>query len=153
MVTVRRDRYVVALPEGHRLAARRHLRMADLRDDGLVVHSGQGRSVIHGAVVTLCRDAGFEPDIRHEVAETSTLVTFVAAGLGVAVVPEPVSELGVPGAVYRPLRTSARLDLVVASRAGDDSALVTRTLGVLQRQFDAGLDAGTVTPPASVSGA
>lgn len=133
--TVRQDRYVVAVPEGHRLADRRRVRVADLRQEGLVVHSGQGRSAMHTAVVALCRAEGFEPDIRHEVAETSTMVTFVAAGLGVAIVPEPVADLGVAGATYRPLATSARMDLVVATRADDASALVARALDVVQREL------------------
>lgn len=131
---LRRERYVVALPEGHRLAGRSRVRMADLRDEGLVVHSGRGRSAMHDVVVGLCRDAGFEPTIRHEVAETSTLVTFVAAGLGVAVVPEPVSELGVAGATYRPLAGRARMDLLAVTRGDDDSAALARTLTVLRAQ-------------------
>lgn len=131
--TLREDHYVVALPQEHPLASRTELQVTDLRDEGLLVHAGQGRSAMHTAVVRLCRDAGFEPRIRHEVAETSTLVTFVAAGLGVAVVPEPVADLGVAGATYRPLVTQTRLPLVVATRAGDDSALVQRTVGVLRR--------------------
>jgi DNA-binding transcriptional LysR family regulator len=136
MVTLREERYVVALPEGHRLATRSRLRMADLRDEDLIVHSGHGRSAMYDAVVGLCRDAGFEPAIRHEVAETSTLVTFVAAALGVAIVPEPVSELVVAGATYRPLAGRARMELAVATRADDDSALLARTLRVLRRQFE-----------------
>jgi DNA-binding transcriptional LysR family regulator len=131
---LRQEKYVVALPEGHRLAARSKVRVADLRDEDLIVHSGRGRSAMYDAVSALCRDAGFEPVIRHEVAETSTLVTFVAAALGVAIVPEPVSELMVAGAVYRPLASRARMELVAATRAGDDSALLARTLHVLQRQ-------------------
>jgi len=137
MVTLREERYVVALPEGHRLASRSRVRMADLRDEDLIVHSGHGRSAMYDAVVGLCRDAGFEPVIRHEVAETSTLVTFVAAGLGVAVVPAPVAELVVAGATYRPLASRARMDLVVATRADDDSALLARTLRVLRAQVGA----------------
>ena len=136
MATLRAERYVVAVPEGHRLATRSRVRMADLRDEDLVVHSGHGRSAMYGAVVGLCRDAGFEPVIRHEVAETSTLVTFVAAGLGVAIVPEPVAQLVVAGATYRPLASRARMDLVVATRADDDSALLARTLVVLRRQLE-----------------
>jgi DNA-binding transcriptional LysR family regulator len=136
MATLRAERYVVAVPEGHRLATRTRVRMADLRDEDLVVHSGHGRSAMYGAVVGLCRDAGFEPVIRHEVAETSTLVTFVAAGLGVAIVPEPVAQLVVAGATYRPLASRARMDLVVATRADDDSALLARTLVVLRRQLE-----------------
>jgi len=137
MVTLREERYVVALPEGHRLAARSRVRMADLRDEDLIVHSGHGRSAMYDAVVGLCRDAGYEPVIRHEVAETSTLVTFVAAALGVAIVPEPVSELVVAGTVYRPLASRARMELVAATRADDDSALLARTLRVLSRQMGA----------------
>jgi DNA-binding transcriptional LysR family regulator len=136
MLTLREERYVVALPEDHRLATRSRLRLADLRDEDLIVHSGHGRSAMYDAVVGLCRDAGFEPAIRHEVAETSTLVTFVAAGLGVAIVPEPVAELVVAGATYRPLASRARMDLVVATRADDDSAALARTLRVLRRQFE-----------------
>ena len=131
LTPLREEKYVVALPEGHRLAGRNRVRVADLRDEDLIVHSGHGRSAMFDAVTALCRDAGFEPSIRHEVAETSTLVTFVAAALGVAVVPEPVTALVVAGTVYRPLATRARMDLVAATRADDDSALLARTLRVL----------------------
>ena len=91
---------------------------------------------MYDLVVGLCREAGFEPRVRHEVAETSTLVTFVAAGLGVALVPEPVAELGVAGATYRPLEAAGRgIDLVAARRADDDGAALARTLAVLDRQL------------------
>ena len=132
VTTLRREGLIVARPEGHRLAARKRLRVADLRDEDLVVHAGQGRSVMHGLVTALCREAGFEPRVRHEVAETSTLVTFVAAGLGVALVPEPVAALGVAGATYRPLvGPSARIDLAAAVRADEDAPHVARALQVL----------------------
>jgi DNA-binding transcriptional LysR family regulator len=132
---LRRERLIVALPDGHRLAARSRLRVGDLEEEDLIVHAGQGRSVMYDAVLGLCRSAGFEPRVRHEVAETSTLVTFVAAGLGIAVVPEPVSALGVAGVVYLPLAAKeARIDLLAATR-DDTGAALARTLGVLERQL------------------
>lgn len=132
---LRRERLLVALPDGHRLAGRERVRMADLREEDFIVHAGSRRSVMYGLVVGLCQSAGFNPRVHHEVAETSTLVTFVAAGLGVAVVPEPVAELGVPGAMYRPLSArGAWVDLAAATRAGDDRAALGRTLAVLTRQ-------------------
>ena len=133
VTTLRRESLIVALPEAHPLAARDRLTVSDLRDEELIVHVGRGRSVMHGVVTALCREAGFEPKVRHEVAETSTLVTFVAAGLGVAVVPEPVAALGVAGATYRPLDGSARVDLAAATRADDESAALGRALAVLRR--------------------
>jgi DNA-binding transcriptional LysR family regulator len=132
---LRRERLLVALPDGHRLVGRQRIRLADLREEDFIVHAGGRRSMMHGLVVDLCRSAGFDPRVRHEVAETSTLVTFVAAGLGVAIVPEPVAELGVTGATYRPLTArGAKVDLAVATRAGDDRATLRRTLAVLTHQ-------------------
>jgi DNA-binding transcriptional LysR family regulator len=131
VATLRRDRLIVALPDAHRLAERRRLRVEDLRGEDLVIHA-TGRSVMHGTVQALCRDAGFEPRVRHQVAETSTLVTFVAAGLGIAVVPEPVSRLGVAGTTYLPLADrDARIDLATAVRADDNSPALARVLTVL----------------------
>jgi len=129
---LRTERLIVALPDGHRLAGRRRVRVADLRHEDLVMHPARGRSVMHGLVTALCQEEGFLPRVRHEVAETSTLVTFVAAGLGVAVVPEPVAALGVPGTVYRPLASPrARVELAAATRAGEEAAAVARALEVL----------------------
>jgi DNA-binding transcriptional LysR family regulator len=131
MSTVRRDRLIVALPEDHRLTRRKRLKIEDLEDVDLIVHASRGRSVMHGIVTALCREAGFTARIRHEVSETSTLVTFVASGLGVAVVPEPVAELGVPGTTYRPLAGKHDIELVAAVRADDDSPVLGRALAVL----------------------
>lgn len=128
---LRRERLVVALSEGHRLTTRQRVRVADLRDEEFIVHPARGRSVMHELVLSLCRQAGFVPRIRHEVAETSTLVTFVASGLGVAVVPEPVASLGVPGATYRPLAGRERVDLEVATREDDEAPHLARALEVL----------------------
>lgn len=131
---VRRDRLIVVLPEGHRLARRKRLAMADLAGEDLVVHAGHGRSVMHDVVQGLAREAGFAPRIRHEVAETSTLVTFVAAGLGVAVAPAPVAALGISGATYRPLGPATLgIDLLVGTRADDDSPQLARAVDTLHR--------------------
>jgi DNA-binding transcriptional LysR family regulator len=132
LTPLRRERLIVALPDGHRLAGRKRLRVADLRDEDFIVHAGRGRSVMSGLVRRLCREAGFEPRVRQEVGETSTLITFVAAGLGVALVPEPVATLVVPGATYRPLAGDGYVELVAATREGDESPVLGRALAVLE---------------------
>ncbi|GAA1481358.1 LysR substrate-binding domain-containing protein [Gordonia sinesedis] len=126
---VRDDRLIVALPDEHPLAERRQLTVADLRDADFVAHAGHGRSVMNATLVRLCAAAGFVPNIRHEVAETSTLVTLVAAGLGVAVVPEPTAALQLSGVTYRPLRApNATVELAVARLADDAATPVSPTV-------------------------
>ena len=80
----------------------------------------------------LFADAGEAPRIRHEVGETSTLVTLVAGGLGVAVVPEPVSALALAGVTYVPLvRPVTSVELAVAHRTDRAEPHLLRTLEVL----------------------
>ena len=132
-VTLRRDPLIAALPDGHPLARHDQLDVADLRDQDFIAHAGQGRSVMGGVLAAVCADAGFAPRIRHEVSETSTLVTLVAAGLGVAVVPAPTADLDVAGVSYRPLRpASLAVELVAAHLAGGASPAIGRALEVLR---------------------
>lgn len=133
VISLRRDRLVLALPSGHPLARRARVDVAHLRGQDLIVHSADRRSAMYDVVLRLCRNAGFEPTVRHEVGETSTLVTLVAGGLGMAVVPEPVQALALEGIVYRPLgRPASSVELVVAHRADRHEPHLTRTLDVVR---------------------
>ncbi|MFI9821157.1 LysR family transcriptional regulator [Streptomyces sp. NPDC052013] len=134
--TLRRDRLVVALPVEHPLAPKTQVRAADLADVDLIVHWAGRHSVMHNVVFGVLRGAGVEPQVRHEVGETSTLITLVAGGLGVAVVPEPVTALTLRGVVYRPLvRPAAAIELAVAYRADRDEPHLALAVEVIRKLF------------------
>lgn len=128
---VRRDRLLAAVPREHRFAGRRRLRVEDLADEGLVVHAGGGRSAMNTMVQDLFDSSGLQAHVVHEVAETSTLLTFVAAGLGVAIVPDPTAALAVPGVVYVSLVGTPGVELVAATRTGDENPVLARALAML----------------------
>jgi DNA-binding transcriptional LysR family regulator len=131
LTDVRRERLLVAVTRDHRFATRRRLRVRDLGGEGLVVHAGGGRSAMNTMVQELFTTAGHEAHVVHEVAETSTLLTFVAAGLGLAIVPEPTAALAVPSVVYVPLVGTPGIDLVAATRSGDENPVLARALTML----------------------
>lgn len=132
VVPLREERLVVALPQDHALAARRQVRLADLADVDLIVYSAGRRSAMYDVVRRLFTDAELTPSIRHEVGETSTLITLVAGGLGAAVVPEPVSALALQGVTFRPLvRPVTAVQLVASYRAGRVEPHLHRTLAVI----------------------
>jgi DNA-binding transcriptional LysR family regulator len=131
---LRRERLVAALPAEHPLAARRRFGVSRLRDEPLIVHSSRRDSVMSETVMRLCRAAGFEPRIRHEVDETSTLVTLVAGGLGVGIVPEPVSALQLEGVAYRSLTDrDATTELAVAHLADRSEPHLQRAVEAVTR--------------------
>ncbi len=97
--------------------------------------------MVHDAVLDACQAAGFTPSAT-EVAETSTLVAFVAAGLGVALVPASVRHLAITGAACRPLSgTSPAVELAVATRADERSPVVREVLRMVDELVEGtGLD-------------
>jgi LysR family transcriptional activator of glutamate synthase operon len=85
------ERLVVAVPPTHRLAGRSRMRLADLAGEELVTTPrGFGfRTLVDG----LLRDAGVLLDISFESQDLATIEGLVAAGLGVAIVPEAMVRL------------------------------------------------------------
>jgi DNA-binding transcriptional LysR family regulator len=79
------DRLYVALPRDHRLTRRRRIKLRELADDAWIqgVHRGSTVAVLPSA----CRAAGFEPKIVFRSDDHMAVEGFVAAGLGVALVP------------------------------------------------------------------
>lgn len=136
---LRREPLIAALPESHPLADRPSVRLADLKAETFISYPSHRRSVVHDAVFAACRRAGFQPTEVQEVAETSTLVAFVAAGLGVALVPASVQHLHITGATFKPLAsTTGEVELAVAWRKGDDSPVLARVLSRAQTLIGGG---------------
>jgi DNA-binding transcriptional LysR family regulator len=101
-----REEVGVALPEAHPLAAHACLPLAALADQSLVfLRLSDSRFARY--LQDCCAAAGFTPRISHEVVESYSLLSLVAAGLGVALVPECVSRMSRPGIAYRPLEAPA----------------------------------------------
>jgi DNA-binding transcriptional LysR family regulator len=92
--------------------------------------------VVPQVIEQACAVHGFAPAVAIEVAETSTLVSFVAAGLGIALVPGSVAELRVSGAVYRPLTGIApRVQLGLAWRRDDDSPVLASARPLVEAEL------------------
>jgi DNA-binding transcriptional LysR family regulator len=128
---------VAALPADHPLAVHERLPVAMLAGEPFIVYPASARSVVHDAVDATCADHGFAPIVAMETAETSTLVSFVAAGVGVALVPASAQQMSVTGAVYRPLTGGTHLvELAMCWRAASGSATLPRALEVIRHELD-----------------
>ena len=129
--TVTRERLVVALPGDHRLVEEPDLAVADLRAEPFVMYA-DSHSAVNEAVLRSCRDAGFTPHREHEAPGTAVLLALVAAGLGVALIPESVQASPLRGVVFRDVAGTATTDLALAWRSEETSPLVARVLDVLE---------------------
>jgi DNA-binding transcriptional LysR family regulator len=112
--------------------------MHELQDQDFIAYAPE--SVLYRITSDLCRQAGFQPRIAQVVGETSTMLAFVAAGGGVAVMPASVRAFQLEGVAYREIENVPPVELAVAWMRGHPSALLQNFLDVV--------DAATAVPPA-----
>jgi DNA-binding transcriptional LysR family regulator len=75
----------LAVPRRHRLARRSEVSLADVAQDDFVMY--RPAWALRTLTDQLCAEAGFEPRVAFEVDDVTVVHGFVAAGLGVGVVP------------------------------------------------------------------
>ena len=86
VVSLLEDPMYLAMPRDHRLAARSRVRLDDFVEDAWVQTSSSSPCARH--VVRCCHAAGFEPRVSFETDDYQTVQGLVAAGVGVALIPE-----------------------------------------------------------------
>ncbi|NKF23591.1 LysR family transcriptional regulator [Solimonas marina] len=125
LLTVADEPLVAALPAQHRLARKRGLRLRQLADEAFVLTPREIGFTLHDTILEACRDAGFEARLGQPAPQLASILSLVAAGIGVSLVPDSIRHLHVGGVVFRKLpdlTTSAKLAL--AWRRSDLSPFV-----------------------------
>ncbi|MFI1510329.1 LysR family transcriptional regulator [Streptomyces sp. NPDC020597] len=96
------DPYAAVLPQGHQLASREVVDLHELSGEQWVGSEPPGPCL--EPVIDSCAAAGFSPDFVIQSEDYATAQGFVAAGLGVALIPRLGLRNRHPGVVVRPVR-------------------------------------------------
>jgi DNA-binding transcriptional LysR family regulator len=111
---------VVALQQDHPLARRPSLSLSQLKAEPFVTYPREAGTGLYWQILDICAHAGFRPRVAREVLEPSTIVGLVAAGVGVAIVPDGIQCIQLNGAVFRPLSDITAYSAVYLARRQDD---------------------------------
>lgn len=98
--------YVVALPDHHPLARHAEIPLATLRDE-LWVDNDVVRGPCRQVVLDACAAAGFAPPFRVETQDYPSALAFVAAGVGITVLPRLGTAVLPPGVRAVPIAEPA----------------------------------------------
>jgi LysR family transcriptional regulator, transcription activator of glutamate synthase operon len=104
----------LAVPSRHLLARRARIRLAEASSEPFIML--RPTSLLRQLCEDLCEEAGFRPEFGFEGDDLPTVRGFVAAGLGVAIV--PALREGSPDAVTGPLRYLEIADPLTARGIG-----------------------------------
>jgi DNA-binding transcriptional LysR family regulator len=136
-IVVQRERFVAALPARHRLARMQgRLAVSELAGEPFVMVPREIAPGLYDIVRGLAARAGIPLNVAQEAIQMQTVVSLVSSGLGVAIVPASVANLGRRGVTYREIADRhSRLDLWLAwprgaqGTAARDFVALARRLG------------------------
>lgn len=118
------ERLIAAVSADSTLASLPSIRLEDFTGKDFVGYPPN--SAVGQAVATSFLQRGIEPVYLPPVSETSTLLSLVAAGIGVALVPESATSIQIGGTVYLPVVEAPNVELAIAWRRSDSSPAVLR---------------------------
>lgn len=82
------ERLCVAVKKDHSLAGKKSIKISDLKNENFVILQRHLFPSHYDKIVSRCEQAGFSPNISAMSDQTDVLLTYVATGVGVALVPE-----------------------------------------------------------------
>ena len=129
---MRREPLMLALPVDHPLAARPNLTLESVAEEPFVFFPRARAPAFFDLLIALCHKAGFAPQIRHEAPQADVL-SMVAAGFGITILPASVRESRRADVEFRPFSGAPLTELLLAWRAGDGSPARQAFIDVVRR--------------------
>ena len=131
--TILRERLLLLVPAGHALAGKASVSVAALASEPFVSLPHRERGGLSYRVAQLCQQHGFFPVGARATSRKATLVNLVAAGFGVAIVPQSLAALAGPD-VHRVALDDANADTEVALLRRRDAGGLVVALGDALRE-------------------
>jgi DNA-binding transcriptional LysR family regulator len=123
---VRRERMIAVLPREHRLASAPAISLGELASDTFMMFPPSRVLSLHTKTIDACHAAGFSPRVALEAWQMPTMVSLVAAGVGITLLPAQIREIPHQGVVYKEISDqfeSLELEIALAWRHTNSSKL------------------------------
>jgi DNA-binding transcriptional LysR family regulator len=135
-MTVLSEALVLAAPqELKKLRGKSAVPLAAIADMPLIIFPRRIAPAFHDTILGCFRDAGLTPHIGQEAIQMQTIVSLVSAGMGIALVPQSVSNLKRPGVAYIPLaHKTASVETGLAWRRDNASPVLRTFLDLLRKK-------------------
>lgn len=118
--------FVVVLPREHGLAKKRRIALVDLKNEPFVSVDRRLAAGVHQQLLAACAAAGFSPRIVQEAIHVHAVIALVAAGCGIAVLPESAASIRMPAIVVRPLHGTPLSTVMAVARPRQGASAAAR---------------------------
>lgn len=123
----------IALPENHRLANQEKVSLQSLTEESFILFPRFLAPGLYDVIISFCQQVGFSPSVAQEAIQMQTIVSLVAAEIGVAIVPESLKNLQRTGVVYKSfVEETPQVSIAMIWRKDDSSPILQKFLGIVQ---------------------
>lgn len=122
VMPVYRDPIVAAVPASSPLAKDDAIALASLAAEDFILFPYRLGPHLYRDILAACRKAGFAPRIAQEARLMHTILSLVASGMGVSLVPAGAETMRIDGVAFLPITDAPRelaWELVLGWRKGD----------------------------------
>jgi DNA-binding transcriptional LysR family regulator len=112
---VRREALMVVLPDDHPLVAQRSISLSALKHEPFVLFPRARGPAFFDQLMGLCHAAGFTPRIVQEAPQLD-IISMVAAGFGVSIMPSSMRNFRRPGLSFRAIVGAPQVELSIVWR-------------------------------------
>jgi LysR family transcriptional regulator, benzoate and cis,cis-muconate-responsive activator of ben and cat genes len=131
-----RETFTAVLPTGHALAAKKRIRYQDLGNAPLVALTRSAAPALFTHTLAVCAQHGYEPSSIEEASGEDAVIGLVAAGAGVAVVPDSWAAIRIPGTITRPLSPAGEGVTLQLFRRADNASPLVESFIEIARQYE-----------------
>lgn len=128
------ENYVLAVPRDHRLGNHTSVSIKDLVDEPMIIPDRRTRPHSHELTMSLFKYSGLSPHISQVAEEKQTILSLVAAGLGLAIVPSAYRNMNNENVIYIDIEANEKikgLPLSVAWQKGNPDEDLSDILSLL----------------------
>lgn len=130
---------VLAVPAHHRLVSHNEVSIDDFRNEPVIVPERRTRPHSHDLTMNVFKAGGCVPVIAQYAEEKQTILSFVAAGLGIALVPSSYKNMNADGVKYltlSPMKNVDGLPLSAMWHQGNNNIYVNALLDMLSDNIE-----------------
>lgn len=130
---------VLAVPAHHRLVSHSKVSIDDFRNEPVIVPERRTRPHSHDLTMNVFKAGGCVPVIAQYAEEKQTILSFVAAGLGIALVPSSYKNMNTDGVKYldlSPVKNVEGLPLSAMWHQGNNNIYVKALLDMLSDNIE-----------------
>ncbi len=100
-VVVARDELMLILPSGHPKAKAKRIKLDEIADERFILYHGEQRNALHAHIMDVWARTGLTPRVTQQAENGLAILSLVAAGFGIAILPSSISAIRIDDIVWK----------------------------------------------------